>query len=215
MAIWMIVVIAILVLVVWLACQPKQGETAANAPDTYQADLPPIPPPTAEKIPNFAEDFSHLPPNPPNLDNLSDLQAEKPHFDDKFSPLIVDPSVLNLNVSSDDINNSSLTPIVISDDLRQQIQQLVADGRTITAVKKLRQQGMALDEARQYLDELPKLPAIDEFGEPSSSFNRAEVESEVRLLLSQNQKIKAIKFVRLKLGYGLKEAKDYVESLGQ
>lgn len=142
MTVWIVIAIAILILVVWLILQPKQGDIAANAPDTYH-------------------------------------------------------------------------PIVISDDLRQQVQRLVAEGRTITAIKKLRQQGMGLHEAKQYLDTLPKLPAIDEFGKSSASLNQAEVDSKVRRLLSQNQKIKAIKFVRQQLGYGLREAKDYVESLGQ
>ncbi len=201
MGVWIVIAIAILVLVLWLAFQPKQGEKAANAPDSYQSNPPHTTPPAAETTSNFSEDFSNLPPDPPNFEDLSDLPPDTPHFEDQSSSILDSPSVLN--------------PILVSNDLRQQVQQFVAEGRTITAVKKLRQQGMALQEAKQYLDTLPKLPPINEFGKPSTSLNRAEVDSEVRQMLSQNRKIQAIKFVRLQLGYGLKEAKDYVESLGR
>lgn len=262
MGVGIILVCALFILVIWLAFQPKQGETAANSPDT--PDPPYIPPPP--KTGSFSDDFSQLPPDPPKLNNLSDSPEDKTHLDDEFSPLIVDPSVLSLNGTGDDRDESSgQGPIVISDDLRQQVQQLVAEGREITAVKQLRQQGMELNEARQYLDALPTPPPIDELdnsskqqtyeqveaevrrllaqdhtiraiqyvcdqwgyglkaakayiasleGTSSPSPNRSEIDAEVRLLLSQDRKVSAVKFVRLHLGYDLKDAKQYVESLG-
>lgn len=210
MGVGIILVCALFILVIWLAFQPKQGETAANSPD--QPDPPYIPPPP--KTGNFSDDFSQLPPDPPNLDHLSDSPEDKPHPDDEFSPLIVDSSVLDLNVISDGIDDSSgQGPIVISDDLRQQVQQLVAEGREITAVKQLRQQGMELDEARRYLDTLPTPPPIDVVDDSSKQQNYAQVEAEVRRFLAKDQKINAINYVLEQWGYGLKAAKAYIESL--
>lgn len=210
MGVGIILVCALFLLVIWLAFQPKQGEIAANSPD--QDDPPYIPPPP--KTGNFSDDFSKVPPDPPNLDNLSDSLEDQPHQDDDFSPLIADPSLLNLDGISDDGNDASeQDPIVISDDLRQQVQQLVAAGREITAVKKLRQQGMELDEARQYLDALPAPPPTDVLAPSSRQQNYEQVEAEVRRHLIQDQKIQAIKYVREQWGYGLKAAKAYVESL--
>lgn len=214
MVVGIILVCALFILVIWLAFQPKQGETAANSPDTNQADPPDIIPPPTKKTANFSDDFSKLPLDPPTLDHLSDSQEEKPHLDDEFSPLIVDPSVLNLNVISDGKDESPvLDPVVISDDLRQQVQQLVAEGREITAVKKLRQQGMELDEARQYLDALSTPPPIDALDNSSKQQNYEQVETEVRRLLAQDHNIRAIQYVCDQWGYGLKAAKTYIASL--
>ncbi|ABW28494.1 hypothetical protein [Acaryochloris marina] len=212
MGVGIILVCALFLLVIWLAFQPKQGETAANSPD--KDDPPYIPPPPSKKTANFSDDDSNLSPDVPNVEHLSDSQVEKSYFDDESSPLIADPSLLNLDGIGDDGDDASRQgPIVISDDLRQQVQQLVAAGREITAVKKLRQQGMELNEARQYLDALPTPPPTDVLGPSSRQQNYEQVEAEVRRLLTQDQKIQAIKYVREQWGYGLKAAKAYVESL--
>ncbi|MGR3275336.1 hypothetical protein ACSYAD_09510 [Acaryochloris marina NIES-2412] len=212
MGVGIILVCALFILVIWLAFQPKQGETAANSPD--QPDPPYIPPPPTKKAGNFSDDFSKLPPDPPNLDHLSDALEDKLPLDDEFSPLIVDPSVINLNSMSDDRDDASgQGPIIISDDLRQQVQHLVAAGREITAVKKLRQQGMELDEARQYLDALPTPPPIDTLDNSSKQQNYEQVETEVRRLLAQDHNIRAIQYVCDQWGYGLKAAKTYIASL--
>lgn len=212
MGVGIILVCALFILVIWLAFQPKQGETAANSPD--QPDPPYIPPPPTKKAGNFSDDFSKLPPDPPNLDHLSDALEDKPPLDDEFSPLIVDPSVLDLNGMGDDRDDApGQGPIIISDDLRQQVQHLVAAGREITAVKKLRQQGMELDEARQYLDALPTPPPIDTLENSSKQQNYEQVETEVRRLLAQDHNIRAIQYVCDQWGYGLKAAKTYIASL--
>lgn len=207
MGVGIILVCALFLLVIWLAFQPKQGEIAANSPD--QDDPPYIPPPP--KTGNFSDDFSKVPLDPPNLDNLSDSLEDQPHPNDDVSPLIADPALLNLDGISGDVSGQD--PIVISDDLRQQVQQLVAAGREITAVKKLRQQGMELDEARQYLDALPIPPPTDALDPSLRQQNYEQVEAEVRRHLIQDEKIQAIKYVREQWGYGLKAAKAYVESL--
>lgn len=212
MGVGIILVCALFILVIWLAFQPKQGETAANSPD--QPDPPYIPPPSTQKTGNFSEDLSKLPPDSPNLDHLSDTLESKPYLDDEFSPLIVDPSVLDINGMGDDRDDASQQgPIIISDDLRQQVQHLVAAGREITAVKKLRQQGMELDEARQYLDALPTSAPIDALENSSKQQNYEQVEAEVRRLLAQGHNIRAIQYVCDQWGYGLKAAKTYIASL--
>lgn len=199
MTVFGIVAIAIFILVIWLAFQPRQGEHAANAPDQYPADPPYPPPPTADNTSHFSEDSSHLSPASPQLDSSSVHPQEQSHLEDQSSSM------------SD--SSSVVPPIVINDDLRQHVQQLVAEGREIAAIKKLRQQGMELNEARQYLDALPIHDLIDDVGQPSELQHQDQVDSEVRRLLALGQKIKAVKYVRTQWGYGLKEAKVYVESL--
>lgn len=50
-------------------------------------------------------------------------------------------------------------------------------------------------------------------GEPNPAIDLGEMNVAARTLISQGKKIDAIKLVRELTGWGLKEAKDYVESL--
>jgi hypothetical protein len=48
---------------------------------------------------------------------------------------------------------------------------------------------------------------------PNTHLSKNDVHTQIRDLLSRQQKIEAIKFLRYQRGLGLKEAKDYVEAL--
>ncbi|NJM64974.1 MAG: hypothetical protein HC851_04545 [Acaryochloris sp. RU_4_1] len=167
------IAIAFIVLVLWLAFQPKQGDRAANSPERVSPAYPP-------------QDSPHRPQDDPN-----------------FRDILATP-----NTAHDPLRSS--TPITISADLNQQVRQLVTQGRTITAIKLLRQQGLGLAEAKRYIDDLIWIDPPTNTSEPQYQL---EIEAQVRRLIGQDQRIQAIKYVRQELGYGLKEAKDYVESL--
>ncbi len=49
---------------------------------------------------------------------------------------------------------------------------------------------------------------------PSETLSNDALNFEVRELLAQGKKIQAIKLVRNQTGWGLKQAKDFVDSLG-
>ncbi|MFS0837509.1 ribosomal protein L7/L12 [Paenibacillus sp. 1P03SA] len=56
-------------------------------------------------------------------------------------------------------------------------------------------------------------PAEDPRPDKSASAQNSLLDERVQHMLAQGDKIKAIKLVRMELGIGLKEAKDYVENL--
>jgi ribosomal protein L7/L12 len=110
---------------------------------------------------------------------------------------------------------TSLPPVAIGDDIDAEIQGLVAQGKKIHAIKLVRElTGLGLKESKDYVDRLPNMPPLAEFvANPKPSVPTAAVEQEIRQLLTQRQKIEAIKRVRELTGMSLREAKDYVESL--
>ena len=148
------IAIALITAVIWLAFQPRQGHRADNTPDSH----PTYPP----------EDTSKLPLDLFNLDD-QELSAKQAR-------------------------------------IATEARRLLAQEQYIPALKYVRQElGYGLKEAKQYIKALAEHDAIVQ--------DRAEIEPEVRQLLAQNRKIEAIKYVRTQLGYGLKEAKTYVDSL--
>lgn len=101
-------------------------------------------------------------------------------------------------------------------DMETAVRQLMDRGRKIDAIKLVREQtGMGLKEAKLYVEALISGdgPLPVPFHQTVSTDTHADVVSEVRRLLSNGRKIEAIKYVREQTGMGLKEAKEYVESL--
>lgn len=102
--------------------------------------------------------------------------------------------------------------------VEQEARQILATGTTISAIKRVRElTGLGLKEAKDYVDALqrggalPALPATTASGAATAS--APQLEQEARALMARGQKIDAIKRVRERTGWGLKEAKDYVERL--
>jgi ribosomal protein L7/L12 len=94
----------------------------------------------------------------------------------------------------------------------EEIKQLAAQDK-IEAIKLVRERtGMGLRDAKEYveglgLDQPAPLP-------PSpAATGSADLDTEVRHLVTQGAIIEAIKLVRERTGLGLKEAKDYVDRL--
>ncbi len=94
-----------------------------------------------------------------------------------------------------------------------EVRVLVAQGNKIAAIKLVREQtGMGLKEAKDYVEALPATgPIAPPVG--SAAPQPASDLSEVHALALQGQKIQAIKLYRELTGVGLKEAKEYVDSL--
>ncbi|HEY0603160.1 MAG TPA: ribosomal protein L7/L12 [Herpetosiphonaceae bacterium] len=101
-----------------------------------------------------------------------------------------------------------------------EIRRFLAQGNKIQAIKRVRElTGLGLKESKDYVDQLP-IGAPLEYGaaEPVAAESLRFVpdpafEQEIRQLLTQRQKIEAIKRVRELTGMGLKESKDYVDAL--
>ncbi len=109
-------------------------------------------------------------------------------------------------------------PAGVGDDTVAVVQALVAQGQKIEAIKHVRQMtGWGLKEAKNYVDALqsgsppPMLPNPRALAPTQPDL--AQGEPELRALLAQGQKIEAIKRVRQMTGWGLNEAKDYVDRL--
>jgi ribosomal protein L7/L12 len=93
----------------------------------------------------------------------------------------------------------------------EEVHRLMLQGQKIQAIKVYRElTGVGLKEAKDYVDAL-------ESGSPLAAANPAPRSSgdlaEVHALAVRGQKIEAIKLYRELTGVGLKEAKDYVDSL--
>lgn len=89
----------------------------------------------------------------------------------------------------------------VSGDLTTRLRDLVADGKTIVAIKELRQEaGMGLREAKEYVLGLSPEP------------RRRDVDR-VHALAAEGKPILAIKELRERTGMSLREAKEYVDRL--
>jgi ribosomal protein L7/L12 len=96
-----------------------------------------------------------------------------------------------------------------------EVRALLAGGNKIAAIKRVRElTGMGLKAAKDYVEALPSGPigpaAVDATRDLSID---PGADPEVLVLLAGGNKIAAIRRVRELTGMGLKEAKDYVESL--
>jgi ribosomal protein L7/L12 len=91
------------------------------------------------------------------------------------------------------------------------VAQLLARGNKIEAIKLVRERtGWGLKEAKDYVEALPNAPPLPA---PVAPVSAGSMDDEARALLAKGQKIVAIKLVRERTGWGLKEAKDYVDEL--
>lgn len=178
------VAIALFVLVIiWLALQPKQGATAANAPDDQEEPIHQLPKPQAE-LPS-----QKTPQQPVSVSKPPPVEYELP-----------EPQ----------------TPTPDTSDLSDQVRFLLKNNQKIDAIKLVRSKtGFGLKEAKDYVEALPKQGSLPT---PHSGPGAAEplmaddeLNDQIWSLMQNHRKLDAIKLVRATKGWGLKEAKDYVE----
>lgn len=104
----------------------------------------------------------------------------------------------------------------IQGDLDTRIKNFILEGQMIKAVKEYRMAtGAGLLEAKNYVDALTvsirEGKSIEDYKKPEP--NNEEIEAKVRKLVSEGQKIKAVKAYREATGCDLLTAKKYVDSL--
>ncbi len=109
-------------------------------------------------------------------------------------------------------------PDVVDEALR-----ICQQGNKIAAIKHVRQRtGLGLREAKDVVEAAergerqriaPAAPATTAAAAAGNGSNGALDDAELRALVAEGQKIEAIKRVREHTGWGLAEAKDYVEGL--
>ena len=93
----------------------------------------------------------------------------------------------------------------MADDAGQQLAELVRQGRTIEAIKLVREQtGCGLVEGKAVVEKLQRELAGQSAGGATD---------EIRELLRAGRKIEAVKAYRERTGAGLKEAKDAVDAM--
>lgn len=91
------------------------------------------------------------------------------------------------------------------------VRELAAAGRKIEAIKVQRQySGMGLKEAKQFVEALETTGAPP--AAPRTELSLAAM-AQVRELMAAGRTIQAVKLVREDTGWGLKQAKDFVDSL--
>lgn len=97
-----------------------------------------------------------------------------------------------------------------------EVLNLIAAGRKIQAIKLVRQRtGRGLKEAKDFVDAFEAqgvtMKPWEKAPKPMKKSVSPDVQQQVQDLVRQNQLIQAIKLVREHTGWGLKEAKDYVD----
>ncbi|MFM9844788.1 MAG: ribosomal protein L7/L12 [Dongiaceae bacterium] len=104
------------------------------------------------------------------------------------------------------------------DELLDQVRKLVASGRTIEAVKLLREvTGLSLKEAKEAVDRCAQGGSLD-IAEDLAAYRSAlhgaaQVDGEIKSLLESGRKIEAIKLMRERSGLDLATAKDIIDSM--
>ena len=95
----------------------------------------------------------------------------------------------------------------------RQILDLMSQGREIDAIKLYRSWTSAgLKEAKNAVEAMARGESVH-IPVPAPSLADDSMDGQIRALLAKKQKIEAIKTYRLATNLGLKEAKDYVESI--
>lgn len=93
--------------------------------------------------------------------------------------------------------------------LDERVRDLISRNRKVEAVKLVHDtKGWGLRRSKDYVDDLAHTaqPTLSPAAE-------AEMAQEVHVLIHQNRPIMAIKRVRERTGWGLRESKEYVDSL--
>ncbi len=112
--------------------------------------------------------------------------------------------------------NQAAPPPLSDRALQTRLRQVVAQQGRIAAIRLLRQQqGLGLKAAKAIVDGLVADPNISITGTPTASTEAdlLMLTQNVQTLLQNQGKIEAIKQVRTQTGWGLKQAKEFVEKI--
>ncbi len=100
-------------------------------------------------------------------------------------------------------------------DLENRVRTLLAQNQRSEAIKwVLHQTGWGLRERKDYVDQLSNSASTSAppLRNPGPDLSQHTI-SQIRALLAEDRKVKAVRLVRTMAGVGLREAKEYVDSL--
>ncbi len=101
---------------------------------------------------------------------------------------------------------ATASPQGLSLAIERDVRHLILENRKLEAIKLVRQRtGWSLKQAKEYVEQRQE--------RRSSSSLDPQILAATKQLLAENQKIAAIQLIRNHTGWGLKEAKQYVENL--
>ncbi|MGD1857324.1 MAG: ribosomal protein L7/L12 [Leptolyngbyaceae cyanobacterium] len=179
------VAIALFVLVlIWLALQPKQGTRAANAPSS---DRPPAQLPKPQELPD---------PPASKTPSVSKVSYEDPSVYSE-SPKVEPPETSDAN---------HLLQRLLQQNKKIEAIKLVRS-KTGWGLKQSK-------EYVEMFPDVAPLPDSSNSSQPAMEpfdINRYDINDRIKLLLQQNQKVTAIKLVRTATNWSLKESKEYID----
>ncbi|MGB7413001.1 MAG: hypothetical protein WA902_02235 [Thermosynechococcaceae cyanobacterium] len=164
-AVWIVLVIALTILLFWLFFQPKQGKRAANAPSQSRID--------AAHSPRLKDTPSVSETSPERYPSLN-IEAEIRYLlasNQKIAAIkrVRQETGWGLKQAKDYIDFLSLpnsstrvfyprASLPHLSELEPELRQLMADGKKIAAIRRLREQtGWGLKRSKDYLESLPPI----------------------------------------------------------
>ncbi|MEM9484414.1 MAG: ribosomal protein L7/L12 [Cyanobacteria bacterium P01_F01_bin.116] len=228
------VAIALFILIIlWLALQPKQGTRAANAPDpadiTHQLPKPQSPPDKKSSLVQVPYEQPEPKPHQHQAKSISDpdIQVELKSLMQRSQTiealrLVRTTTGWGLKRAKDYLYALERPEIESVEELdtKERITMLMQQNQKVQAIKLVRSAtGWGLKESKEYVEQFPNLGPLPnpKPNAPSAAtveafdIDRHDINVRIQLLMEQHQKIRAIKLVRTVTQWGLKEAKDYVE----
>lgn len=227
-AFWVIATLLFLLLL-WLLMQPKQGTKASNAPKPRPA-IPDALPSGKEReqaaemdvVDVISQEGVRLPASSRSLESEVQqlLDSGQRIRAIKRVRAVKHWGLREAKDYVDALSRQEPPPIQRSSapsrSLKAEVQQLLASGQRIAAIKRVRTvKHWGLREAKDYVDALsqqepPPIPPSQSIVEPTP-----ELRQEVLRLLTSHRKLHAVKLVRKQMGWHLYEAKNYVDAIQQ
>lgn len=230
------VAIALFILIIlWLALQPKQGTKAANAPDpddiTHQLPKPQSPSPEKSSPVVIPYELPESEANQPSVKTINnpDIQEELKSLMQRSRTiealkLVRSTTGWSLKRAKDYLYTLNLEKPEIKSvkdlDTKERVMMLMQQHQKIQAIKLVRTTtGWGLKESKEYVEQFPNLgplPSIQPNSPPTTDtetfdIDRHDINDRIRLLMEQHRKIQAIKLVRTVTQWDLKKAKDYID----
>lgn len=149
------------------------------------------------------------------MGSLSEAKSYIAQLEDELSaPVIQEIVKLDTEVVYEEVLDSTPSPDM--DEVKKQaLHILIQEGSKLKAVKWVKEQtGWGLKESKFYVDDLQTQEIVPEDTlDAMPKPDMGEINKQVLHLIQEGLKLKAVKWVREQLGWGMKESKIYVDNL--